>query len=224
MRNVTVGVITFILLFALTASPAAAQGQIETITFPVEGMVCPFCAASVERVVSGLEGVKSIEADFVRGVATVEYNPSLVSPSEMVAAINSQTFYRARLTGENMATAVLFVPDLLGEPGRGHIEAAFADVGGVREISGESGRFTVEFEPHRLTPGDLAQGFRERTGMEVTILSAHVPDSDNKQLSVRDLLRYALWGAAVLAILWGGWRFAASRLELPSLGGGRGAS
>ncbi|MCQ3979710.1 MAG: hypothetical protein DPW09_40340 [Anaerolineae bacterium] len=76
----------------------------ETITLPVEGMVCPFCAASVENVLGSLDGVVEAKADFVKGIATVSYDPARVTPAQMVEAINTQSFYRASLPDPEKTT------------------------------------------------------------------------------------------------------------------------
>jgi copper chaperone CopZ len=74
-----------------------AQDNLETITLPVEGMICPFCAAAVEQVLKSLDGVVEAKADYVKGLATISYDPTRVTPTQMVEAINTQSFYRARL-------------------------------------------------------------------------------------------------------------------------------
>ncbi|MCL4302084.1 MAG: heavy-metal-associated domain-containing protein [Anaerolineae bacterium] len=69
----------------------------ETITLPVEGMVCPFCAAAVENILGSLDGVVEAKADYIKGLATVSYDPTRVTPTQMVEAINTKSFYRASL-------------------------------------------------------------------------------------------------------------------------------
>lgn len=61
------------------------------------------CAATVERVAGRLEGVVSVEADYIQGTATVTYDPAQTSPEQIVATINEQTFYRASLPEPGMA-------------------------------------------------------------------------------------------------------------------------
>lgn len=84
-------------LLGATVGPAHAQDNLETITLPVEGMVCPFCAAAVENILGSLDGVVEAKADYVKGLATVSYDPAQVTPNQMVEAINTQSFYRASL-------------------------------------------------------------------------------------------------------------------------------
>lgn len=110
--------LTLNLLWA-TVGPAHAQDTLETITLPVEGMVCPFCAAAVENILGSLDGVVEAKADYVKGLATVSYDPARVTPTQMVEAINTQSFYRASLprleeTTVEVANRVNPLPFLVG--------------------------------------------------------------------------------------------------------------
>jgi len=84
-------------LLLATVGIVHAQDNLETVTLPVEGMVCPFCAASVEQVLKSLDGIVEAKADYIRGLATISYDPTQVTPTQMIEAINTQSFYRARL-------------------------------------------------------------------------------------------------------------------------------
>lgn len=61
------------------------------------------CAATVERGAGCLEGVVSVEADYIQGTATVTYDPAQTSPEQIIVVINEQTFYRASLPEPGMA-------------------------------------------------------------------------------------------------------------------------
>jgi copper chaperone CopZ len=82
----------------LAASPpAAAQDTTET-TLRVEGMYCSGCEATVRSVLTGLDGVTHAEADNTTETATVTYDPTRVSPQQMVQAINTNTYYQASVS------------------------------------------------------------------------------------------------------------------------------
>jgi copper chaperone CopZ len=51
------------------------------------GMYVDLCSMLTGRTVSDLAGVSSARADYVNGTAHVEYDPSIVSVDEIVAAI-----------------------------------------------------------------------------------------------------------------------------------------
>jgi copper chaperone CopZ len=55
-------------------------------TFNVGGLSCSSCANTVQRTLSRLEGVKSADVNFSASSATVEYDPTVVGPGQMVDA------------------------------------------------------------------------------------------------------------------------------------------
>ena len=59
----------------------------------------------MESVVTDLDGVVSAKANFRKGTAVVVYEPSRVTPDHIAQQINSQTYYRARVTSEFVKTA-----------------------------------------------------------------------------------------------------------------------
>jgi copper chaperone CopZ len=78
----------------LGASPVAAGT--EELKLRVDGMVCPFCAATVESVLRSQAGVREAEASFLTGTALVVYDPTRTDPATIVAALHSKTLYRVR--------------------------------------------------------------------------------------------------------------------------------
>ncbi|MFQ6057646.1 MAG: cation transporter [Anaerolineae bacterium] len=52
----------------------------------------------MESVLGRLDGVVSADANFVTGKAVVEYDPARVTPTQMVEAVNSGSFFRASLS------------------------------------------------------------------------------------------------------------------------------
>lgn len=65
---------------------------LQTLTLKVEGMVCGNCAQHVERALAELPGVSSAEVYLEEGRAEVAYDPSLVGPEQMVAAIEEEGY------------------------------------------------------------------------------------------------------------------------------------
>ena len=51
----------------------------------------------MENVLGSLDGVVDAKADYIAGSATVSYDPSRVTPVQMVEAINTRSFFRAGL-------------------------------------------------------------------------------------------------------------------------------
>lgn len=61
-----------------------------TQTFPVVGMMCAACSANVERKLASLDGISSASVSLPGRTALVDYDPNIITPSEMqrqVAAI-----------------------------------------------------------------------------------------------------------------------------------------
>ena len=57
-------------------------------SYLVEGMTCSGCERTVQRVVSNLEGVSSVQADAGAATVTVEYDPQKVTVDEIRSAVN----------------------------------------------------------------------------------------------------------------------------------------
>lgn len=60
---------------------------IEQKTFPVLQMSCASCAISAENIIKQLEGVKKASVNFATGNATIDYDPTVISPEEMKKAV-----------------------------------------------------------------------------------------------------------------------------------------
>ena len=63
------------------------EGGVKTLKFGVNGMTCAACSAAVERALKRKEGVQSASVNLVTRLAEVEYDPVLVRPSELAAAV-----------------------------------------------------------------------------------------------------------------------------------------
>jgi copper chaperone len=59
----------------------------ESITIPIEGMTCSGCVANVERVLKGIDGVRSVSVTLDPGEASVEFVPGRVNPARLRSAI-----------------------------------------------------------------------------------------------------------------------------------------
>ncbi len=59
----------------------------QTFKFDVQGMTCGGCTGSVQRALSGLDGVSHVEVTLRQGTATVEADPSRVTPKQIQARL-----------------------------------------------------------------------------------------------------------------------------------------
>jgi Cu+-exporting ATPase len=76
-----------------------ATTTIETCTVPVTGMTCAACSGRIQRTLENTPGVNSANVNLMTGSATIEYEPSTVTPERLVETIR-QTGYGAELPGE----------------------------------------------------------------------------------------------------------------------------
>jgi Cu+-exporting ATPase len=75
-----------------TTSPATSSG----LTIPVQGMTCAACSARIQRVLERTPGVGAANVNLMTGSATVSYDPSSITPDQLVEAIRD-TGYGAEL-------------------------------------------------------------------------------------------------------------------------------
>jgi Cu2+-exporting ATPase len=54
--------------------------QLQTLTFPVTGMTCASCAASVESMVGAQKGVDKAEVNYASQSVKVAFHPDLIQP------------------------------------------------------------------------------------------------------------------------------------------------
>jgi Cu+-exporting ATPase len=74
------------------ASPRSQTASAGTALLSVHGMTCASCSGRVEQVVGNIDGVKSAGVNLLQEQATVEFDPALVTVSQLVDAINSLGF------------------------------------------------------------------------------------------------------------------------------------
>ncbi|MCI0349277.1 MAG: cation transporter [Acidobacteriales bacterium] len=80
----------------LPAPVAAAPAQFSTVELKVSGMTCGRCAVSVRNALLETPGVTSASVDHEAGRATVQYDPSKASATQLIEAVN-KTGFRASL-------------------------------------------------------------------------------------------------------------------------------
>jgi copper chaperone len=64
----------------------------QTLSFEVAGMTCGGCCVKVEHGLAMLDGVRRAKVDLAPGLATVVIDPDLVSPAQIMSAINKAGF------------------------------------------------------------------------------------------------------------------------------------
>uniref|UniRef100_A0A2K6SDB7 Copper-transporting ATPase 2 n=1 Tax=Saimiri boliviensis boliviensis TaxID=39432 RepID=A0A2K6SDB7_SAIBB len=79
------------------------QGTCSTAVIAIAGMTCASCVHSIEGMISQREGVQQISVSLAEGTGTVLYNPSVISPEDLSAAIEDMGF-EASVISENCST------------------------------------------------------------------------------------------------------------------------
>jgi copper chaperone len=64
----------------------------ETLKIKVGGMTCGGCVASVRRVVQALPGIERVDLSLEQGEATVRYDASVASRTQITKAIETAGF------------------------------------------------------------------------------------------------------------------------------------
>uniref|UniRef100_A0A2K5TUT5 Copper-transporting ATPase 2 n=1 Tax=Macaca fascicularis TaxID=9541 RepID=A0A2K5TUT5_MACFA len=82
------------------------QSTCSTTLIAIAGMTCASCVHTIEGMISQLEGVQQILVSLAEGIGTVLYNPSVISPEELRAAIEDMGF-EASVVSENCSTSPL---------------------------------------------------------------------------------------------------------------------
>jgi copper chaperone CopZ len=68
-------------------TPAEQQAGLRSVQLEVNGANCRFCRIHVERTLRDLPGVKVAKADMARHEARVVYDPNVIQPSGLMAAL-----------------------------------------------------------------------------------------------------------------------------------------
>lgn len=102
MRTLTTIILTAALMTACASTQETASTKAyditpiaaDSATMRVNGMSCPKCANNIERQLTSLAGVESVDIDLGRGVVGVGFTPGAPHPSEaqLAKAINNTGF------------------------------------------------------------------------------------------------------------------------------------
>jgi copper chaperone CopZ len=66
-------------------------------TFRVEGMHCSNCPMEVESIEDDLPGIKQVSASYQKGKMVVEFDETLVSEAEILAAVEKKGYHAEKL-------------------------------------------------------------------------------------------------------------------------------
>ncbi len=78
---------------ALAFMPLAVTAAPEAYTLTVDGLACPFCAYGIEKQLSALEGIESIEIDIDEGTVLVTTAEGAeIDEADLQQAVNDAGF------------------------------------------------------------------------------------------------------------------------------------
>lgn len=78
----------------------AGELQVTSVTIPIDGMACEYCAQSVKKSLGGIDGVKRVDVDLKKKEVRVEYSEGTATADRLVEAINMQGFKAGTPTEE----------------------------------------------------------------------------------------------------------------------------
>uniref|UniRef100_A0A8C6QIU3 Copper-transporting ATPase 2 n=1 Tax=Nannospalax galili TaxID=1026970 RepID=A0A8C6QIU3_NANGA len=79
------------------------QGPCSSVVLAIAGMTCASCVQSIEGMMSQRKGVQQIFVSLAEGIGTILYDPSVVNPEELQAALEDMGF-EASVIPENVST------------------------------------------------------------------------------------------------------------------------
>jgi Cu+-exporting ATPase len=115
--------------------------SVKKVHIPVTGMTCSTCAATIEKGLAKIPGVKEVRVNFASEKATIEYDPAKIKPCTFKDAISDLGYGMATkksifpVTGMTCASCV------------SHVEKALASIPGVVSVNVNlaSEKATVEY-------------------------------------------------------------------------------
>ena len=131
------------------------------LTFPVMGMTCANCVATVERSAKKVEGVTDASVNFASEKVTITYDPDIISGKE----VTEKVIERVKKAGYEIPTATVELP-LVGmtcATCANTIERRLNKVDGVLEatVNFASEKASVTYTPGAVTKADLVAAVRK---------------------------------------------------------------
>ncbi|XP_072639344.1 copper-transporting ATPase 2 isoform X3 [Canis lupus baileyi] len=145
--------------FSACAAPAPAPrtpapGRCDTVMLAIVGMTCASCVQSIEGLISQREGVQQISVSLAEGTAVVLYDPSIIGPEELRAAVEEMGFETSVLSGVVSVLVALM-----------------------------AGKAEVKYHPDVIQPLEIAQLIQD-LGFEATVLEDYAGSEGDLELII----------------------------------------
>ncbi|WP_139490681.1 heavy metal translocating P-type ATPase [Brevibacillus dissolubilis] len=176
------------------SNTAALAHQEKTTSLKIEGMTCAACALRIEKVLTKVDGVEQANVNFASEKATVSYDPSRVSMSDLQAKITDLGYH----VGTEKAT--LDVKGMTCAACATRIEKGLKKVPGVTEanVNLNMERATIQYNPEEVSVTDLIQKVKD-IGYEAHIHTDDQPKADNKEEEL-SRHKYRFIASAILSL------------------------
>ena len=93
-QNSEIGMKYIVLMLSFMFSMLSAKEN--TTYLKVDGMKCSYsCSGKVSNIVQNMKGVKKVDVDFEKGIATVKYDDKKTAVKDIVDGLNNKTLYQA---------------------------------------------------------------------------------------------------------------------------------
>ena len=93
-QNSEIGMKYIVLMLSFMFSMLLAKEN--TTYLKVDGMKCSYsCSGKVSNIVQNMKGVKKVNVDFEKGIATVKYDDKKTAVKDIVDGLNNKTLYQA---------------------------------------------------------------------------------------------------------------------------------
>jgi P-type Cu+ transporter len=175
----------------------------EKITLPVKGMSCASCSARIEKKVGELEGVNSVQVNFAAEVASIEFDPQIISARQFPVTIEKLGFevpgLRQTFSVEGMTCASCV----------SRVEKTLAALEGVREVEVNLATEQVAVDYHPALVGfEIFKLALQRAGyrlLPVQEESSDVASQRDEERHLKNLaqlkLKLVLSGAISLTVM-----------------------
>ncbi|XP_008564060.1 PREDICTED: copper-transporting ATPase 2 isoform X6 [Galeopterus variegatus] len=173
------------------------QGTCSTVVLTIAGMTCASCVQSIEGVISKREGVQRVSVSLAEGTGTVLYDPSVISPEELRAAVEDMGF-EASVIPENYSS------NQVGNHNAGNfmMQTTGGTPTSVQEVAPHAGRIPENHDPGRLSKSPptrtvaLQKCFLKISGMTCASCVSNIERNLQKEAGILSVLVALMAGKA----------------------------
>jgi len=104
-KRACLSLLALLALLAAWAPAALGAAAPKQARLAVKDMWCAKCEKTVESILKDLDGVTAAKADRKAETALVAFDPARTSPRQMVRAVNTETYYKAKAVSVTRAAS-----------------------------------------------------------------------------------------------------------------------